>query len=214
MNLTRLLLSAAFAAGSVVLAAPAHAVDPGAPGTYTFEAEDGESATWTITRCPDPNDDHCVFVSSTGSNKRAPWTANAYWTVGSWIIFVSQSDAILCADGSTAPGVNNYSWDDTSLNGYASINTGGACGSDAANVAIPFALTRTGSGPVQYPTAPIYEAPVTPPPAQPLAPAEVPPAPAPMPAESDPAIVATPQQIPNYSDPLTEAIVSEPGFNR
>jgi hypothetical protein len=40
------------------------------------------------------------------------------------------------------------------------------------------------------------------------------PAEAPMPAESDAAIVATPNPIPNESQPLTEAIVAEPGFNR
>lgn len=33
------------------------------------------------------------------------------------------------------------------------------------------------------------------------------------PVETDPAIVATPNVIPNESDPLTEAIVAEPGFN-
>ena len=34
-----------------------------------------------------------------------------------------------------------------------------------------------------------------------------------MPAESDPALVATPNPIPNESEPLTEAEVAEPGFN-
>jgi hypothetical protein len=34
------------------------------------------------------------------------------------------------------------------------------------------------------------------------------------PVESDAAIVATPNPIPNESQPLTEAIVAEPGFNR
>lgn len=38
-------------------------------------------------------------------------------------------------------------------------------------------------------------------------------APGAMPAQTDPAIVASPNPIPNTSDPLTEAIVSEPGFN-
>jgi hypothetical protein len=32
--------------------------------------------------------------------------------------------------------------------------------------------------------------------------------------ENDAAIVATPNPIPNESQPLTEAIVAEPGFNR
>jgi hypothetical protein len=62
-------------------------------------------------------------------------------------------------------------------------------------------------------------APFVPPPPAGYAPTEyVPPytppaAEAPMPVETDPAIVATPNPIPNLSDPLTEAIVAEPGFN-
>ena len=35
-----------------------------------------------------------------------------------------------------------------------------------------------------------------------------------VPVENDAAIVATPNQIPNESQPLTEPIVAEPGFNR
>jgi hypothetical protein len=211
MNLTRLLVATAVLGGGLGLAAPAQAADPNALGTYTFEAEDGESATWKVSPCSDPDDDHCVFVQSTGTSKHGPWAANAYWTVGSWILFVNQPDAISCGDGGSAPGVNNYSWDATALTGYASINTAeGDCGAAAESVAIPFTLTKTGSGPVQYPTAPIY--------AQPNGPvygsAEAGPAPAGGgPIEQNPSIVATPQQIPNYSDPLTEAIVSEPGFN-
>ena len=41
----------------------------------------------------------------------------------------------------------------------------------------------------------------------------IPPAEASMPVETNPAIVATPNPIPNESEPLTEAIVAEPGFN-
>ena len=215
MNLTRLMMVSAFVAGAagIGLAGPANAADPHALGTYTFEAEDGESATWTVSPCSDPDDNHCVFVSSTGSGKRGPWAANAYWTVGSWILFVNQHDAILCSGGGTAPGVNNYSWDATAMTGYVSINTNeGDCGSAAESVAVPFTLTKTGSGPVLYPTAPIYVGPEAAAPA-PVGGGGSAPQSGPMPAEQDPSIVATPQQIPNLSDPLTEAIVAEPGFN-
>ena len=161
-------------------------------------------------------------MAETGNAKRAPWNANAYWTVGSWILFVEQSDAILCNDGSSAPGRNNYSWDATNLNGYASIFSSGACDVEPQSLAIPFALTKTGGAPPRMPDAPIYSEPYIvdiPPPYVPPAAAEAPgsasmPAEAPMPSESDAAIVATPNPIPNESQPLTEAIVAEPGFNR
>ncbi len=227
MRLTRAATAAVLAGVSLGLAGPAGAevvgptVDPGAVGTFTFESEAGESATWTVTPCPDDTD-RCVQVAETGNAKRAPWNANAYWTVGSWILFVEQSDAILCNDGSSAPGRNNYSWDATNLNGYASIFSSGACDVEPQSLAIPFALTKTGGAPPRMPDAPIYSEPYIvdiPPPYVPPAAAEAPgsasmPAEAPMPAESDAAIVATPNPIPNESQPLTEAIVAEPGFNR
>lgn len=212
MNLTRLLVAAVFVGGSVGLAVPANAADPNALGTYTFEAEDGETATWTVTPCADPDDNHCVFVQSSGSGKRAPWAANAFWTVGSWILFVKQPDAVLCGGGGGASGVNNYSWDATQRTGYMSINTAdGDCGSGPESIAVPFTLTKTGSGPVVAPTGPIYTQPDGSAPAPAGAPAAAPGSA--MPAERDPSIVATPAQIPNYSDPLTSAIVAEPGFN-
>lgn len=218
MNVIRPTLAATLVAGSVAAGygllpvATAQAADPNALGTYTFEAEGGESATWTLTPCAEPSD-RCVNVAETGSSKRAPWNGTAYWTVGSWIMFVEQSDAILCSDGASAPGRNNYSWDAVALTGYASINnTGGACGAEASSIAIPFTLTKTGEPP-RMPDAPIYVEPYIvdiPPPYVPPQPGA---AEAPAPVEQDPAIVASPNPIPNESDPLTEAIVAEPGFN-
>lgn len=219
MKLTQTAGTAALAAIALGLAAPAAAeeapqpkADPNALGTYTFESEAGESATWTVTPCAEDSL-HCVNVAETGNSKRAPWNANAYWTVGSWILFVEQPDAILCNDGSSQAGRNNYSWNATDLNGYASIFSAGACDAEAQSLAIPFTLSKTG-GPIRMPDAPIYSEPYVvdipdpyvPPPAEAAQSA-------PMPAESDPAIVASPNPIANESQPLTEAIVAEPGFN-
>ncbi len=208
MNLTGKAMASVLVVGGlgIGLAGPAQAADPHALGTYTFEGEGGESATWTLSPCPDDSD-HCVYVVSSGDSKHAPWSANAYWTVGSWILFVDQPDAEECSDGSKVAGRNNYSWDATSLAGYASINSS-ACGGE--NIAIPFQLTKAGSGPIEYPTAPVEATPYLPPapPGEPF-----PAVSAPMPAEADPAIVATPPAISTPSDQLTEAEVAEPGFN-
>lgn len=190
--------------------------DPNALGTYVFDAEDGESATWTVTPCAEDSL-HCVNVAETGNGMRAPWSANAYWAVGSWTLFVDQPDAILCTDGSTAPGVNTYSWDATNLTGNASIASGGACGIEPQVLNIPFGLAKTG-GPV-LPLAPA-EAPVPPPYVVEIPPpyepntldtqqVETAPAPA-LPAESGP---AAPVVTPPPSDALTPAELAEPGFN-
>jgi hypothetical protein len=214
MNLTRLAATSVLVLGGagLAVAGPAAAA-PGALGGYTFEGEDGESATWTLTACADGGD-NCVQVAETGNSKRAPWTGTAFVTVGSWIMFVNQPDAILCDDGSSVPGVNNYSWNNDNLSGYASINTAGACGKGPESLAIPFQLTRTGDA-ILYPDAPIYDAPPAPPAAEPPpAASEGAPAPAaPMPAESDAAIVATPEIIAPPPLELTEAEVASPGFN-
>jgi hypothetical protein len=214
MHLTRMAMSSVLAAGGLGLGlvAPANAADVNAVGSYTFEANDGESATWTVTPCED-DIDQCVHVAETGNSKRAPWSANAYWSVGSWILFVDQPDAILCSDGTTVPGRNTYSWDAASRSGYISIFSSGACGNGPESIAIPFTLTKAGSGPVQYPTAPVQDQPYV------LAPEDVGSAPAgpapagPMPVESDPNIVATPQVLAPPPDQLTEADVAQPGFN-
>ena len=214
MNLTRMAMSTVVLAGSIGVgfAGPA-AADPDPLGSYTFEGADGEMANWAVMPCAEPAD-NCVQVSETGNSKRAPWSSTAYVTVGSWIMFVDQPDAILCDDGTSVPGVNNYSWDATTQAGYASINTGGACGNEAESLAIPFQLSKVG-GPILLPTEPIYDAPVDPLPAE--TPAAPPAAVAPAestPAETGPAIVATPGLLAPPPFELTEAEVALPGYNR
>lgn len=219
MNLARAASAVVVAGAALGLAAPSYAddagtakplADPNALGTYTFEGEDGESATWIVTPCVQDSL-HCVNVAETGNEMRRPWNANAYWAVGSWTIFVDQPDAILCNDGGSEPGRNTYSWNADSLEGNVSIfNGAGACGSEPSVLNIPFALTKTGE-PVRFPEAEPYVVDI-PEPYTPPAAAEAPASDA-MPAESDPALVATPEVFPSDTQPLTEAEVAEPGFN-
>ena len=171
--------------GGAVSASPtAAAAAPSAVGIYTFEAEDGETATWNVTPCPgDPPG--CVRVFESGNPKRMPWNGEAHYSVGSWILFVQQADAILCEDGTSAPGRNTYSWDNATLTGNVGIFSGGACSTEPMSLAIPFRLARTAGVPVSPPAAPAPAAPPTAAPAGPL-PEPVPPPPpaAPLPAES------------------------------
>lgn len=182
-------LSAVSALGTL-LASPATA-DPSAVGVYTFEAEDGETATWNVTACPgDPPG--CVRVFESGNPKRASWNGEAHYSVGSWILLVQQSDAILCEDGSTAPGRNTYSWDNSTMSGNVSIFSRGACGTEPKSLSIPFRLSRTGSGPMPNPVPDPVPNPVPNPAAPPDAQPYLPPTPevapaapvAPLPAES------------------------------
>lgn len=151
-------------------------------------------------------------VASSGSDKRAPWSGDAYLSVGSWIMFVGQPDAAVCENGTTVPGLNTYSWDSYSLSGYASINNVDCGGEKPVNIAAPFTLTKTGGPPVM-PTAPVAVEPYVVDIPEPFVPPGAAQVPAALPAESDPALVATPPPVPNVNDPLTEAVVAEPGFN-
>jgi hypothetical protein len=148
--------SAAVLAAAAVLTALLHphpaAAEPSAVGTYTFDAEDGETATWNLTPCAG-DASGCIRVSESGNSQRAPWSGEAHYSVGSWIMFVEQPDAILCEDGTSVPGRNTYSWDNSTLAGNASIFSRGACGNEAMNVAIGFRLSKTGSIAVQAPPA-------------------------------------------------------------
>jgi VanZ family protein len=148
MTFVRIALASAAAVGGMACAAPA-AADSEVFGTYAFAAEDGENATWTLTPCAD-NPPGCVRVSETGNAKRAPWSGDAHWAVGSLILFVQQPDAILCEDGASAPGLNTYSWEGSSLSGSVSIITKGACGTKSASLSIPFRLTRLGAAKLAF----------------------------------------------------------------
>jgi hypothetical protein len=215
MEITRIAAAAVFGGalcGGLVTASPAVGADSDVTGTYTLEGEDAESATWNVTLCPG-DAPGCLRVFESDNAKRAAWNGEARYSVGSWIMFVQQPDAIRCEDGSTAPGMNTYSWDAASLSGSASILTRGACG-DEASISIPFTLTKTGSGPVQYPSAPVMIEPYIVDIPEPYVPPAGEPAPAAaLPAESDPALIATPPVIAPPPYELTEAEVAEPGFN-
>ena len=176
MTFNRVAVAAALAAGGMAWASPA-AADADAFGTYSFAAEDGENATWVLTPCAD-NAPGCVRVSETGNAKRATWSGDAHWSVGSLILVVQQPDAILCQDGGSVPGMNTYSWDGTTLAGSASILSKGACGKPAS-LSIPFKLSRLGAAEVHVPSGP--PAAVQGPPA---APSAAPPATSPPPQEA------------------------------
>ncbi len=190
MKLNPMAAVAAVIAG-LVAAAPAGAADQDVFGTYSFTADNGESSTWLLSPCAD-NPPGCARVTASGNAQRAPWNAEAHFSVGSWILFVQQSDAIRCEDGTTVPGMNTYSWDAASLAGNASILTHGACGATTANLSVPFRLARLGAAETPpAPSAPAAQAPAplsTPPP--------LPPAPStPLAAES-PATAPAPAAAP------------------
>ncbi len=144
MKRTLIIAASTIAAVSAAgFAGTAHAADPNAVGNYQFQAGT-VTADWTATPCVN-DDDHCVHISSAGWKGQQPWNGDAFWSVGSWILFVDQPDAITCNDGSMHPGRMTYSWDAATLTGWASIFNGGVCGGKPQTIAAPFTLTRLGA---------------------------------------------------------------------
>jgi len=134
------------------LAGPARAADPNALGTYTVTVAEQLTGTWVATPCVDDTE-HCIHVTNSGIGKQQPWEADAFWSVGSWIMFVDEPDAIGCDDGTTHPGKMTYSWDAAKMAGYASIFNNGICGGKPATLYAPFTLTKLGGAEVPPPAA-------------------------------------------------------------
>ena len=174
---------------AVGLASPAFATDEitqNAVGTYEFQGKSVGKRSWTATPCAD-DAPQCIKVTEfaagdEGGNPR--WSGNAYWQVGSWIMFVVVPNAVECKDGTKHDMRINYSWDAVENTGWRSFNDPGICGGKAETVATPFKLTRIGPPPAAMPEAPPPPAPAEAPPLPP-APAEAPPLP-PAPAEAPP----------------------------
>lgn len=150
MNRIRAAIAGFLILGGLATDSVTAAADPGLTGSYIFTAEDGEDATWSIAQCPG-NPPGCLRVAAFGNSKRAPWAGEAHYSVGSWFMFVQQPDAILCEDGTSAPGRSTYSWDNSTLSGNASVFSGGACGTEPKTLAIPFRLAKNGSVPLPSP---------------------------------------------------------------
>ncbi len=150
MNLIRAATAGFLILGSLATNSATAAADPGVTGSYTFTAEDGEDATWSIAQCPG-TPPGCLRVAAFGNSKRAPWAGEARYSVGSWFMFVQQPDAIVCEDGTSAPGRTTYAWDNSTLSGNASVFSGGACGTEPKTLAIPFRLAKNGSVPLPSP---------------------------------------------------------------
>jgi hypothetical protein len=211
MTFIRPAIATALAIGAA-MAAPATApaaADSDIYGTYSFAADDGENATWTLTPCAD-DAPGCVRVSEAGNSKRAPWSGDAHWSVGSLILFVQQPDAILCEDGSAVPGRNTYSWDGATMSGSASIIPNGACGTKIASLSIPFKLTRIGAAEAQPPAAPTPPAPAPAPAALPAAPVPTSAPAQAAPAEAPPA--APPEAAPASTAPLPAESTAGPAL--
>lgn len=131
-------------------AAPAHATDQitqNAVGTYEYH-DDAGSRTWIAIPCEDGSAE-CInvtdFATNDNEHEHPRWSANAYWTVGSWVLTIPElPNALYCKDGSTHTLPFHYSWNAATNAGWGSIFDPGICTGNPQNLTGSFTLTKVG----------------------------------------------------------------------
>ncbi|MEZ0363058.1 hypothetical protein ACAG26_05065 [Mycobacterium sp. pUA109] len=159
MKLAAGLATAVVLTGAAVTAAGPAAADAVIEGIYTYTQDGVPPQTWTITplcvpvvgdaRVPLELPVGCKLqVSSTAANTGAFQLVGGRWTYSA-----NKVNGFTCPDGSTAPTVETYSFDDA-LNGTYSSSHSQACGAAPAIARHPFTLTFVGPLPnpvIRYP---------------------------------------------------------------
>lgn len=142
---TGTVVAASVATAALADASPAAATDQitrNAVGTYEFRIEWGTNI-WNIDPCADDSD-QCIQVTESDAGDLAgnhvQWTANAYWSVGSWILRVDEP-GVVCKDGSIHNIPVTYSWNAATNEGSRSGFDPGICGGQPASFTNPFTLS-------------------------------------------------------------------------
>ena len=150
-------IAVVLAGGSVGLASPSSA-DQVMEGNYTFNAAGLPPATWTVypicayvvgdLRVPLELPVGCTLkvVSATPGKQtfdlnNLNWGGDARLTGGMWTLSTNKADGFQCPDGSTAPTVDTYKFDDATLTGTHTSIHNEVCGVPAAMTKTPFTLT-------------------------------------------------------------------------
>ncbi len=140
-------------------------------GLYTYNAPGVPPATWTIypicvptvgdLRVPLELPVACTLHVVSATKKAGTheldslnFGGDARLTGGMWTMIVNRSDGFECPDGSTAPLLRTYEFDDVSLAGTLTATNNAGCGVPAAMTKTPFTLAFNKPLPIpveQYP---------------------------------------------------------------
>lgn len=153
MTIIRGITAAVIAAGfAVVSACPASASDP-MQGIYTYTQEGRAPSTWTIYPTCVPAG--CVLhVGGETPHKGPesddpPYAGDARLVEGLWTLPVNKIDGFTCPDGSKAPSVDVYRFDDVTLTGTHTVTHGAVCGLQPGLTRAPFTLAF--QAPIPFP---------------------------------------------------------------
>ena len=156
-TIARLLSIAVVMAAAALGTASPSSADQVMEGIYTFNTEGSPPAEWTIyplctptvgdLRVPLELPVACKLkvVSATPGKytfelNNLNWGGDAKLTDGQWALTTNKADGFQCADGSTAPTVDTYKFDDVTLTGtHTSLHTS-VCGAAPGMTKTPFTL--------------------------------------------------------------------------
>jgi hypothetical protein len=156
-TIARLLGIAVVVVGAALSTAGPSSADDVMEGIYTFHADGSPAAEWTIyplctptvgdLRVPLELPVACRLkvVSATPAKNtfelnNLNWGGDAALTSGIWALTANKTDGFQCADGSTAPTVDTYTFDDVSLTGtHTSLHTA-VCGAAPGMTKATFTL--------------------------------------------------------------------------
>lgn len=156
-TIARVLGAAAVLVGAALGTASPSAAEQVMEGIYTFNTEGSPSAEWTIypicvptvgdLREPLDLPVACTLkiVSATSGKQtfvlnNLNWGGDARLTDGQWALTTNKADGFMCPDGSTAPTVDTYKFDDVTLTGTHTSFHNAVCGIPAGMTKSPFTL--------------------------------------------------------------------------
>jgi hypothetical protein len=165
-----LIAAAVLAFAAMGSASPAKALGPPPDGLYTFTEAGVPATTWKISALcnapsrqraiPDFTDpviaaDLCALnVASftprviSRSEKMANYVSRAVLTSDLWTFQIGKNNGVSCPDGTTAPSMDTYAFDDVSLAGTHTSIHGDVCGLQPAMTKTPFTLAFQGPLPI------------------------------------------------------------------
>ncbi len=156
-TIVRVLGIAVVLAGAALGSAGPASADQTMQGKYTFNAPGLPPATWTIfpicvnvvgdLRVPLELPVACTLHITSATDSRTThdldslnWGGDARLTGGQWNLVTNKVDGFLCPDGTTAPTVDTYAFDDATLTGTHTSLHNAVCGGPAGMTKTPFTL--------------------------------------------------------------------------
>jgi hypothetical protein len=154
--------AAFFACAALGFASPAHA-DQVMQGIYNYTPADGKAGTWTIypSCVPVVGDLRVALELPVACRLHVQPSygltgGDAIMTGGQWTFSTPKGEGMRCPDGSWAPTVEIFKFNDLTMSGTRSISQNGVCGLAPSIINTPFTLSFKEPLPIPVDQYPLY----------------------------------------------------------